>query len=239
MQQQQEEQQRIQQRREQEQKETQSVLLDEKKNRKAEMPLSGPNVPEPEQETQDAEAEPSVDAEANEQQGTKSAAALPEESVLSDKIDEHEAPPTKVDQVDGSPQETVANHEQSAARVVTTPPSIVVANVMTRDEAWESMWDEEADEPLEAGAVRIRIRAQSTSDIVEDHMTESEPPREDETSVGEMEKSPIVEDENEVANLENAPANGDDEANDEASGSSDDGKDSQGKAKAVLVDENT
>lgn len=91
MQQQQEEQQRIQQRREQEQKETQSVLLDEKKNRKAEMPLSGPNVPEPEQETQDAEAEPSVDAEANEQQGTKSAAALPEESVLSDKIDEHEA----------------------------------------------------------------------------------------------------------------------------------------------------
>ncbi|EGZ23344.1 hypothetical protein PHYSODRAFT_485178 [Phytophthora sojae] len=77
---------------------------------------------------------------------------------------------------------------------------------MTRDEAWESMWDEEADEPLEAGAVRIRIRAQSTN-------------------------------ENEVANLENAPANGDDEANDEASGSSDDGKDSQGKAKAVLVDE--
>ncbi|EEY68690.1 uncharacterized protein PITG_19006 [Phytophthora infestans T30-4] len=77
---------------------------------------------------------------------------------------------------------------------------------MTRDEAWESMWDEEADEPLEAGAVRIQIQAQSDDEQI---------------------ASVVLPD----------ASNADEEANDEASGSSEDGKDSQGKAKAVLMDE--
>ncbi|KAE9012959.1 hypothetical protein PR003_g15054 [Phytophthora rubi] len=230
---QQEEQLRIQQQREQEQKQKQPSLQSERKDRRKEM-LPSPST---EQEIEDAGTKPSVDAEASEQQDAKSATALmPEENVLSDQIDEHEALSAKAQQVDGSPQEIAEKHEQNATPVVATPPSIVVANVMTRDEAWESMWDEEADEPLEAGAVRIQIRAQSSD--VEDHMIEDEAPTADEASVGELEKSSMVEDEHQATtSIEDAHANADDEANDEASGSSDDGKDSQGKAKTVLVDE--
>ncbi|POM66188.1 hypothetical protein PHPALM_17992, partial [Phytophthora palmivora] len=80
---------------------------------------------------------------------------------------------------------------------------------VTCTEAWESMWDEEADEPLEAGAVRIQIRAHCQ---------------------GEGRISSIAMD-------SSAADNADDEANDDASGSSDDGKDNQGKTKTVLVDE--
>ncbi|KAG6590802.1 DNA polymerase sigma [Phytophthora cinnamomi] len=234
-QQQLEEQQRIQQQRELEQKQKQRG---ERKDTKKEQPLSpsrGKDAPEPEQEGQGAEAKTLVEGEAFEQDDTGSAAAmLSEENVTSDKIDkDHEVPPAEEKQADGMAQEIDEKRGQNAAPVVTTPPSIVVANVMTRDEAWESMWDEEADEPLEAGAVRIQIRAQS-SDIVEDHMIESASSIADAASSGELERSSVIED---TADLEDTPVNGDDEANDEASGSSDDGKDSQGKAKAVLVDE--
>ncbi|KAI9990517.1 hypothetical protein PInf_021613 [Phytophthora infestans] len=121
--------------------------------------------------------------------------------------------------------------EDKITTATTPPPPVVVANVMTRDEAWESMWDEEADEPLEAGAVRIQIQAQS--DDVDDQTS-----RMNGACLSEHEKLSSVEDEEQIASVVLPDAsNADEEANDEASGSSEDGKDSQGKAKAVLMDE--
>lgn len=121
--------------------------------------------------------------------------------------------------------------EDKITTATTPPPPVVVANVMTRDEAWESMWDEEADEPLEAGAVRIQIQAQS--DDVDDQTS-----RMNGACLSEHEKPSSVEDEEQIASVVLPDAsNADEEANDEASGSSEDGKDSQGKAKAVLMDE--
>eukprot|EP00644_Phytophthora_capsici_P007965 jgi/Phyca11/530781/estExt2_fgenesh1_pm.C_PHYCAscaffold_770034 len=102
---------------------------------------------------------------------------------------------------------------------------------MTRDEAWESMWDEEADEMLETGAVRIQIRAQS------DQMGDKTS-RMSNSSFADNENVSAPDEEDQKSNsVDSTPSNGDDEINDDVSGSSDDGKDSQGKAKAVLVDE--
>ncbi|CAI5710698.1 unnamed protein product [Peronospora destructor] len=129
---------------------------------------------------------------------------------------------------------------ESTTRVITTPLDVVVANVMTRDEAWESMWDEEADEPLETGAVRIQIRAHS-SDVAEDEIqTENETPTVNDISLDEHKKIGQLNDEDHTSTstiVDPTPSNAGDKAKDEASGSSDDGKDSQGKAKGVLVDE--
>ncbi|KAF1790271.1 Tetratricopeptide repeat [Phytophthora cactorum] len=138
------------------------------------------------------------------QQNTESEAVKLKENVSVDKVDE----------------------EVSVKEV---KQDIVVANVMTRDEAWESMWDEESDEPLEAGAVRIQIQAHS--DDAEDE-TETAA-RMDDVSLPEHEEISKVEDSTPVE-LPLVASNGDEEANDEASGSSEDGKDSHGKAKAVL-----
>ncbi|GMF45774.1 unnamed protein product [Phytophthora fragariaefolia] len=223
----QEEQQRIQHLCEQDttQKPKQSALRGERKDRRKEKPsppLVAKDAPKPEGESEDVESKMSVDSEAFEQQDSElTGSKLSEEHLLSSKIDvNHEqAPEAKTTEADDCPQEIVQEHEKNAA---STPPSIVVANVMTRDEAWESMWDEESDEPLETGAVRIQIR----DDAV----------KAGDSSEGDIERSSLAEDERQTVNIEDASALGD-EANDEASGSSDDGKDSQCKAKTVLMDE--
>ncbi|GMF26814.1 unnamed protein product [Phytophthora lilii] len=199
-------------------------------------PAALEKVPELEQETLTSEAEKLLDCKLIEEEQSESVATEVSEDIVDlDKNDEdQESFSSKIEQVVDSFQEGTQEHEQSPPAIVITPPSVVVANVMTRDEAWESMWDEEADEPLEAGAVRIRIRAQS-SEIVEDEM-ENEVSRTRGSLAGEVQNDSQAELEMSDA-IEAPAASGDEEGNDEASGSSDDGKDSQGKAKAVLVDE--
>ncbi|KAG2769872.1 hypothetical protein PC129_g13034 [Phytophthora cactorum] len=181
-------------------------------------------VPEPKQ---DKSAEK---IEMVKQQNTESEAVKLKENVSVDKVDEEVS--VKEVKQDSDSNEAVAIQEEKATVVASTPPPVVVANVMTRDEAWESMWDEESDEPLEAGAVRIQIQAHS--DDAEDE-TETAA-RMDDVSLPEHEEISKVEDSTPVE-LPLVASNGDEEANDEASGSSEDGKDSHGKAKAVLVDE--
>ncbi|KAI9910322.1 hypothetical protein PsorP6_010553 [Peronosclerospora sorghi] len=119
-------------------------------------------------------------------------------------------------------------HESSSLPFV-DPPSVVVANVMTRDEAWESMWDEEDDEPLTTGGVRIRIRSQS-NDVERNDQIEVEIPGID-VSVDEHKRIRHPKDGDRALTLVRSSAN------DEVSGSSDDGKDGQGRTKTVLVDE--
>ncbi|KAG7383791.1 hypothetical protein PHYPSEUDO_003333 [Phytophthora pseudosyringae] len=233
-QQEREEKQRIQQQREQElkQKKAQSrvekIEAKDKKKESPSAPVVAKDVAESEQESKSAEAEMVViTAETIEQPDSKSKAAKMSEKTMSgDEIDKE----SEAEQRNYSVVKVPKLQEEKTTAAFTTPAPVVVANVMTRDEAWESMWDEEADEPLEAGAVRIRIRAQS-GDVEEDDMVNKVSPVEhEETSRAkdeDMSSSPV----------DLVPTNGDDEGNDEASGSSDDGKDSQGKAKAVLMDE--
>ncbi|KAL3673044.1 hypothetical protein V7S43_002339 [Phytophthora oleae] len=189
-------------------------------------PMAGVDIAESEQESTSAEA---VDIETVGQSGTESEVEkLAEENVL---IDE-DSSPTDINQTDKA-EVVTSQHEAETVAVVSTPPPVVVANVMTRDEAWESMWDEEADETSEAGAVRIQIRAQSG----EDQMGHETSRISDSSFVENENVSPTDEEDRTSSSVDPMPTNGDDEANDDVSGSSDDGKDSQGKAKAVLVDE--
>ncbi|ETK79176.1 hypothetical protein L915_14944 [Phytophthora nicotianae] len=221
-----EEQQRIQQR-EQEQKLKQKKEKAEKKDRKKEK-SSPTEVLEQEQENRSAETEKPEDSEMVKQQNTESEAEKQSEENVSVDNSDTEAVPSEAQQASDS-VEMVS--EEKAPVVATTPPPVVVANVMTRDEAWESMWDEEADEPLEAGAVRIQIQAHSND--VEDQADNT-----DDISLPEHEKNSSVEDEDQAStSVEITPSNGDEDANDEASGSSEDGKDTHSKAKAVLMDE--
>ncbi|KAL4174785.1 hypothetical protein KRP22_006714 [Phytophthora ramorum] len=245
----QEEQQRIQQQQEQVQKQIQKPSSPrnardanrEPQDVREEMP-SSPTItgeaPEHEQQSSSIEARKPVDSESIEQQDAEVVAAkLPGDSALLDTTDsDHEAPSIETEVTGEDSQEVVEQHEQSPTAVVRTLPPVVVTNLMTRDEAWESMWDEEADEPLETGAVRIQIRAQSGE--VAEEQTENEAPTED-TELREMNTDSQNGEEDQMSGATDAPApaNGEDDANDEVSGSSDDGKDGQGKAKAVLVDE--
>ncbi|CAI5722421.1 unnamed protein product [Peronospora destructor] len=189
--------------------------------------------PEYERDCQSVAAETSVNDETIGQHRTELVATmLCSGDVMLEKSDEA--------QLRKMSSKSLQNVGESTTRVITTPLDVVVANVMTRDEAWESMWDEEADEPLEPGAVRIQIRAHSR-DVAEDEVqTENETPTVNDVSLDKHKKIGQLNDEDHTSTstiVDPTPSNADDEANDEASGSSDDGKDSQGKAKGVLVDE--
>ncbi|CAI5718260.1 unnamed protein product [Hyaloperonospora brassicae] len=137
-----------------------------------------------------------------------------------------------------SSQMKTKQHEQNKARAASMSPTAFVTSVMTRDEAWDSMWDEEAGEPLEDGSDPVQVRAQSRG-VADDN--------EEETGVeimgidvakDEYQEMTLANDNNVTdSSVDPTPSLADDEAVNEASGSSDDGKDSQGKAKAVLVDE--
>ncbi|RQM13658.1 hypothetical protein DD237_003979 [Peronospora effusa] len=194
-------------------------------------------MPENERGCQSVVAEASVDDEIIDQQRTESVATmLCSEDVMLDKSDEAQLRKLSSESL----QEVADQHKESTTRAITIPHHVVVANVMTRDEAWESMWDEEADEPLETGAVRIQIRAHSSDGAEDKDQTEIETPTVDDISLDEHKKIRLLNDEDDTStskNVDPTPSNADDEANDEVSGSSDDGKDSQGKAKGVLVDE--
>ncbi|KAG7394987.1 hypothetical protein PHYBOEH_004389 [Phytophthora boehmeriae] len=122
-------------------------------------------------------------------------------------------------------------------RIVTTSntesnSAVIVTSVMTRDEAWESMWDEDADEPLEIVTETNKSRMHTS---IGDHVHTDDP--------AGIEAEPVNDPDGSVSKAQTSlPADsattGDDEqANDDASGSSDDGKDAQGKTKAVLVDD--
>ncbi|KAI9919194.1 hypothetical protein PsorP6_012123 [Peronosclerospora sorghi] len=92
------------------------------------------------------------------------------------------------------------------------------------------MWDEEDDEPLTTGGVRIRIRSQS-NDFVEGNDQIEVEIQEIDVSVDEHKRIRHPKDGDPALTLVLSSAT------DEVSGSSDDGKDGQGRTKTMLVDE--
>uniref|UniRef100_M4BBQ8 PAP/OAS1 substrate-binding-related domain-containing protein n=1 Tax=Hyaloperonospora arabidopsidis (strain Emoy2) TaxID=559515 RepID=M4BBQ8_HYAAE len=131
----------------------------------------------------------------------------------------------------------IAERDGDITEAAPTLPPVVVASVMTRDEAWDSMWDEESDEPLEAGSVRIRIPAQVGSVAGDQAQIGIETMSIDAPSKGQKGVTLVTDSDLKSDTVDPIGSIADDEITNEASGSSDDGKDSQGKAKAVLVDE--
>lgn len=122
--------------------------------------------------------------------------------------------------------DTAKPDEASAS--TSSSATVVITNVMTRDEAWESMWDEEADEPIEE-IDRHPMRISRTD------VSRSEPVDVPATTVNDLRLDVAEQEaETEADHEEEKTA---EETNEDASGSSDDGKDSQGKAKTVLVDD--
>ncbi|TDH69437.1 hypothetical protein CCR75_007706 [Bremia lactucae] len=106
------------------------------------------------------------------------------------------------------------------------PRPIVVTNVMTRDEAWDSMWDEEAEEIAVSDFKGMTTSPQSV-DVLS---------RNKEISLSDKKTfCQEVENPSSCCNVENAPVI--EKINDEASGSSEDGKDPSNQPKTVLMDE--
>uniref|UniRef100_A0AAV1T792 PAP/OAS1 substrate-binding-related domain-containing protein n=1 Tax=Peronospora matthiolae TaxID=2874970 RepID=A0AAV1T792_9STRA len=192
------------------------------------------DAPGLEQESKIGPAVTSVDDGTSCRQGAGSmATTLSEETALPDTTDEVPLPESADQRLQIIAERDGDNRMEAAP----TLSSVVVTSVMTRDEAWDSMWDEEADEPLHAGSVRIRIPAQvggvagGQAQIDIETMSFKAPSKE------EKEVAPATDSDLKSDTVDPTGSIVDDKITNEASGSSDDGKDSQGTAKAVLVDE--
>ncbi|KAL7682454.1 putative tetratricopeptide-like helical domain superfamily [Plasmopara halstedii] len=136
------------------------------------------------------------------------------------------------------PLETPTRCSARATVAATTSPPVAKATVsMTRDEAWESMMDDEIDEPSEAVSFTIDSQAHS-SNCGRNHIKhETLEVNNNSASLNESIRREGNKDQSCHPLEVSAPCIVYKEPNEEASGSSEDGKDGHSKMKAVLMDE--